>query len=88
MIAAGLLCPWPARRGWNRPELNGYKIVFIRFQNRRPVGQPMDFVTGSLKGGQARGRPVGIAVDRSGALIVADDVGNTVWRVTSTAAAS
>jgi glucose/arabinose dehydrogenase len=69
---------------WNRPELNGYRVVFIRFQNGRPVGEPMDFVTGFIKDGKARGRPVGVAVDKSGALIVADDVGNTVWRVTST----
>jgi glucose/arabinose dehydrogenase len=71
---------------WNRPELNGYKVVFIKFQNARPVGEPMDFVTGFVKDGKARGRPVGVAVDKSGALIIADDVGNTVWRVTSTAA--
>jgi glucose/arabinose dehydrogenase len=67
---------------WNRPELNGYKVVFIRFQNGQPAGEPMDFITGFLKDGKARGRPVGVAVDRAGALIVADDVGNTVWRVT------
>jgi glucose/arabinose dehydrogenase len=73
---------------WNRPELNGYRVVFIRFQNGRPVGEPMDFVTGFIKDGKARGRPVGVAVDKSGALIVADDVGNTVWRVTSTTAGS
>jgi len=71
---------------WNRPELNGYKVVFIRFENGRPVGTPMDFVTGFLKDGQARGRPVGVAVDPAGALIVADDVGNTVWRVTANTA--
>jgi glucose/arabinose dehydrogenase len=71
---------------WNRPDLNGYKVVFIRFENGRPVGQPMDFVTGFVKDGKARGRPVGVAVDRAGALIVADDVGNTVWRVSSSAA--
>jgi glucose/arabinose dehydrogenase len=69
---------------WNRPELNGYKVVFIRFENGRPVGQPTDFVTGFVEDGKARGRPVGVAVDRAGALIIADDVGNTVWRVTST----
>lgn len=67
---------------WNRPELNGYQVVFIRFQNGRPVGDPMEFITGFIKDGKARGRPVGLAVDRWGALIVADDVGNTVWRVT------
>jgi glucose/arabinose dehydrogenase len=71
---------------WNRPELNGYKVVFIKFQSGHPVGQPMDFVTGFVKDGKARGRPVGVAVDKSGALIIADDVGNTVWRVTSTGA--
>jgi glucose/arabinose dehydrogenase len=68
---------------WNRPELNGYKVVFVRFENGRPAGQPMDFVTGFLNNGNARGRPVGVAIDRSGALIVADDVGNTVWRVSA-----
>ena len=74
---------------WNRPELNGYRVVFIKFQDGRPVDSPMDFVTGFVKDGKARGRPVGVAIDRSGALIVADDVGNTVWRVTpATATAS
>ena len=71
---------------WNRPELNGYKVVFIKFQNGRPVGEPMDFVTDFVKDGKARGRPVGVAVDKSGALIIADDVGNTVWRVTAAGA--
>jgi glucose/arabinose dehydrogenase len=67
---------------WNRAELNGYKVVFIRFADGRPVGPPMDFVTGFLNGeGKVRGRPVGVAVDRTGALIMADDVGNAVWRV-------
>jgi glucose/arabinose dehydrogenase len=67
---------------WNRPELNGYRVVFVRFEQGRPTGAPADFVTEFLKDGQVRGRPVGVAVDRSGALIIADDVGNTVWRVT------
>ena len=63
-------------------ELNGYKVVFIRFAGGRPVGRPIDFVAGFIEGdGKARGRPVGVAVDRTGALIIADDVGNTVWRV-------
>jgi glucose/arabinose dehydrogenase len=66
---------------WNRPVLNGYRVVFIAFRDGRPVGKPVDFVTGFLKDGQARGRPVGVAVERSGALVVADDVGNTVWRI-------
>jgi glucose/arabinose dehydrogenase len=67
---------------WNRLELNGYKVVFIRFSGGRPVGPPMTFVGGFLNpDGKVRGRPVGVTVDRTGALIVADDVGNTVWRV-------
>jgi glucose/arabinose dehydrogenase len=70
---------------WNRSELNGYRVVFIRFAGGRPVGKPMTFVAGFLTpNGDAHGRPVGVAVDRTGALIVADDVGNTVWRVTYT----
>ena len=73
---------------WNRPDRNGYKVVFIKFENGKPVGQPMDFVTGFLDGKNDRGRPVGVAVDKSGALIVADDVGNTVWRVTADGATS
>jgi glucose/arabinose dehydrogenase len=68
---------------WNRHVLNGYRVVFIRFAAGRPVGNPMNFVAGFLdKDGNARGRPVGVAVDRTGALLVADDVGGTVWRVT------
>jgi hypothetical protein len=60
-------------------------VVFIRFAGGRPVGKPIDFVTGFLNGkGQAMGRPVGVTVDRTGALIIADDVGNAVWRVTYT----
>jgi glucose/arabinose dehydrogenase len=67
---------------WNRPDLNGYRVVFVRFQNGRPVGDPENFVWGFVgEDGNARGRPVGVAVDRTGALLVADDVGNTVWRV-------
>jgi glucose/arabinose dehydrogenase len=66
---------------WNRTDPHGYKVAFIGFRDGRPVGIPQDFVTGFLKDGQARGRPVGVAVDRTGALLVADDVGNTLWRV-------
>ncbi|WP_028969965.1 PQQ-dependent sugar dehydrogenase [Sphingomonas sp. URHD0057] len=70
---------------WNRTQLNGYRVVFIRFASGRPVGRPFNFVTGFLgANGEARGRPVGVAVDRTGALLIADDVGNTVWRVTYT----
>lgn len=72
---------------WNRPELNGYRVVFVRFQNGKPVGNPMNFVWDFIdKNGDARGRPVGVAVDRTGALLVADDVGNTVWRISYSAA--
>jgi glucose/arabinose dehydrogenase len=70
---------------WNRTEPHGYKVVFLPFQGGRPTGIPRDFVTGFLKDGKARGRPVGVAVDRTGALIIADDVGNTVWRVSAAA---
>jgi glucose/arabinose dehydrogenase len=67
---------------WDRAEFNGYKVVFIRFAGGRPVGMPVNFVGGFLNDQRkARGRPVGVAVDRTGALIIADDVGNTVWRV-------
>lgn len=66
---------------WNRSDPHGYKVAFIRFEGGRPTGMPQDFVTGFLKDGEARGRPVGVAVDRTGALLVADDAGNTVWRV-------
>jgi glucose/arabinose dehydrogenase len=66
---------------WNRTDPHGYKVAFIGFRDGRPVGIPQDFVTGFLKDGKARGRPVGVAVDRTGALLVADDVGNTLWRV-------
>jgi glucose/arabinose dehydrogenase len=68
---------------WNRDVLNGYKVVFVPFTQGKPSGKAQDVVTGFLNNdGQARGRPVGLAVDRSGALLIADDVGNTVWRVT------
>lgn len=67
---------------WNRLELNGYKVAFIRFAGGRPVGPPEDFVTGFLNSnGKIRGRPVGLTIDRTGALIIADDVGNSVWRI-------
>jgi glucose/arabinose dehydrogenase len=68
---------------WNRDALNGYKVVFVPFTDGKPSGKAQDVVTGFLNGsGQARGRPVGLAIDKSGALLIADDVGNTVWRVT------
>lgn len=69
------------RGSWNRSTFNGYKVIFIPFQNGRPAGMPQDVVTGFLDGDQARGRPVGLAIDGTGALLIADDAGNTVWRV-------
>jgi glucose/arabinose dehydrogenase len=74
---------------WNRIPLNGYKVVYVPFQAGRPSGLPQDVVTGFLTpDGKARGRPVGVALDRSGALLIADDVGNAVWRVQSAAIAA
>ncbi|MBB3061702.1 PQQ-dependent sugar dehydrogenase [Microbulbifer rhizosphaerae] len=68
---------------WNREEPVGYKVIFVPFRNGRSAGPPVDFVTGFLlTDGKARGRPVGVTVDPRGALIVADDLSNTVWRVT------
>jgi glucose/arabinose dehydrogenase len=67
---------------WNRNPPSGYKVVFVPFANGRPNGQPVDVLTGFLSPeGKALGRPVGVALDRKGGLLVADDVGNTVWRV-------
>lgn len=68
---------------WNREEQVGYKVVFVPFRNGRPAGPPVDFVTGFLGEGDTYGRPVGVTVDPRGALIVADDLSNTVWRVTA-----
>lgn len=68
---------------WNRNPPSGYKVIFVPFANGRPVGPPQDVLTGFIDGeGHAFGRPVGVAFDRSGALLVADDVGNCIWRVT------
>jgi hypothetical protein len=67
---------------WNRKPRSGYKVVFVPFANGKPQGMPMDLLTGFLSPeGEAYGRPVGVAVDSRGGLLVADDVGNTVWRV-------
>ncbi len=69
---------------WNRPALNGYKVVFVPFSGGHPNGMAEDVVTGFLDNdGHAHGRPVALALDKAGALLVADDVGNTVWRVSS-----
>ena len=70
---------------WNRKPASGYKVVFVPFRAGRPVGKPVDVLTGFLDEAhmQAHGRPVGVVVDRAGGLLVADDVGNAVWRVTA-----
>ena len=67
---------------WNRSVLSGYKVIFVPFSGGKPNGQPIDVLSGFVNSGeQAQGRPVGVAIDKAGALLVADDVGNTVWRV-------
>ena len=67
---------------WNRKPPSGYKVIFVPFVDGHPAGAPEDVLTGFLNAkGQAQGRPVGVAVDRAGALLVADDVGNVIWRV-------
>ena len=69
---------------WDRGHFNGYKVTFIPFAGGHPTGRPRDIVTGFLDhDGNARGRPVGLAVDRSGALLIADDLANVVWRVSA-----
>ncbi|MEO7520241.1 MAG: sorbosone dehydrogenase family protein [Gemmatimonas sp.] len=67
---------------WNRKPRSGYRVIFVPFAGPMPSGKPVDVLTGFVSGnGEARGRPVGVVLDRQGALLVADDVGNTVWRV-------
>jgi glucose/arabinose dehydrogenase len=71
---------------WNRKPPSGYKVIFVPFEGGQPSGQPEDILTGFLnEDGDAYGRPVGVVIDKSGALLVADDVGNAVWRVTPSA---
>jgi glucose/arabinose dehydrogenase len=88
--------PAPFRNGvlvsehgsWDRSPLNGYKVVYVPFRDGRPSGPPQDLVTGFLTpdGTHSKGRPVGVALDRAGALLIADDVGNVVWRVSASSA--
>lgn len=69
---------------WNRKPRSGYNVVFVPFKDGRPSGPPIEVLTGFVSAdGDAYGRPVGVAIDRRGALLVADDVGNVVWRVTA-----
>lgn len=69
---------------WNRKPLSGYKVIFVPFAQGRPTGLPIDVLTGFIDArGKAQGRPVGVAVDKAGGLLVADDVGNAIWRVTA-----
>jgi glucose/arabinose dehydrogenase len=68
---------------WNRKPRAGYKVIFVPFKDGKPSGKPQDVLTGFLSDkGEAQGRPVGVRIDKEGALLVADDVGNTIWRVT------
>lgn len=92
--AAGLPQAW--REGafiglhgsWNRKPRSGYKVIFVPFENGQPKGMPQDVLTGFLNAeGEARGRPVGVALDAKGGLLVADDVGNALWRVAGSAPA-
>ncbi|HEY3636490.1 MAG TPA: sorbosone dehydrogenase family protein [Caldimonas sp.] len=90
--ATGAALPAPFGQGmfigqhgsWNRRPHSGYKVIFVPFAGGKPAGAAIDVLTGFLTGdGDAKGRPVGVAIDKTGALLVADDVGNTVWRVTA-----
>jgi glucose/arabinose dehydrogenase len=73
---------------WNRKPPAGYRVIFVPFAAGRPVGEPEEVLTEFLQGDEAYGRPVGVAIDSGGALLVADDVGNTVWRVTAATAST
>ena len=71
---------------WNRKPRSGYKVSFVPFANGKPSGAPIDVLTGFVSADdKAYGRPVGVAIDKRGALLVADDVGNVIWRVASAA---
>ena len=74
---------------WNRNPRSGYKVIFVPFTNGMPSGKPQDILTGFLNDkGEAQGRPVGVKIDKQGALLVADDVGNAIWRVTPATASA
>ena len=93
-FAQGTLLPQDYRSGafigehgsWNRRPRSGYKVVFVQFSGGQPTGQPIDVLTGFVNDSdEAMGRPVGVVMDKAGALLVADDVGNIVWRVSPAA---
>ncbi len=75
-----------AHGSWDRYSPSGYKVAYVPFVNGRPAGMKQDVVTGfrDAEHGKSRGRPVGVAIDKFGALLIADDVGNRIWRVTPT----
>lgn len=74
---------------WNRNPRSGYKVVFVPFADGKPSGPPVDILTGFVSDNDdAYGRPVGVAIDKKGVLLVADDVGNRIWRVTSAGASA
>ncbi|MFL6200303.1 MAG: PQQ-dependent sugar dehydrogenase, partial [Thermoanaerobaculia bacterium] len=88
----GTTLPEPFKHGmfvgqhgsWNRKPRSGYKVIFVPFTSGKPSGDPIDVLTGFVKdNGEAMGRPVGVAIDKRGALLSADDVGNVIWRVTA-----
>jgi glucose/arabinose dehydrogenase len=94
-FSAGSALPPPFANGvfigqhgsWNRKPLSGYRVIFVPFSAGKPAGGPIVALDGFLSdSGEAYGRPVGVAIDKHGALLVADDVGNTVWRVTGSGA--
>lgn len=66
---------------WNREPPSGYKVIFVPFENGEPAGDPVDILTGFMEDGTAYGRPVGVLIDGGGGLLVADDVGGAIWRV-------
>jgi glucose/arabinose dehydrogenase len=71
------------RGSWNRNAFNGYKVIYVPFKDGNPAGEAQDIVTGFIEGEEVHGRPVGLAIDGTGALLIADDAGNTVWRVSA-----
>lgn len=74
---------------WNREPRSGYRVIFVPFAGGNPSGAPIDVLTGFVReNGDAMGRPIGVAIDSQGALLVAEDVGNVIWRVTAAQPAS